>query len=212
MTELIGSYDLLNRRTGDFEAAELYRTIGPQHARDFEVHWRPAFRQRRARMASGETDERAQLQDSHWEWPKKADIMRDRLDFESFAVVVGGITQGLLALRMTGHLSRLVHSAQEAIPYVELIASAPWNRSGFTPNPQYKGVGELLIAAVISLSFEQEFAGRFGLTAIPQSVGWYRNFCRLTELGPDPEHPTMIYFEATEQQAKDFIGKGRSAP
>lgn len=212
MTELIGNYEVLNRRTEAFEVAELYRTIGPQHARDFEVHWRPAFEQRRLRMLSHETDDSAQLQDSHWEWPKKADIMRGRLDFESFAVLVGGITQGLLALRMTGHFSRLVYPAQESIPYVELIASAPWNRSGFTSTPQYKGVGELLIAAVISLSVEQEYDGRFGLSAIPQSVGWYRNFCRFTEVGPDPKCPAMIYFEATEQQAKKFIERGRSAP
>lgn len=210
MTELIGSFDVLNRRTRNFEAAELYRTISPQHVRDFEIHWRPAFMQRRAQMSAGETTESVQLQDSHWKWPEKAEVVRNNLAYESFAVVVGGITQGLLIVKMTGHLSRLAQPAQEQIPYLELIASAPWNRPGFTPTPQYKGIGELLLAAVVSLSVEEGFSGRLGLTAIPQSVDWYRDFCRFTELGPDNNHPAMIYFEATKEQAEDFINKRRS--
>ena len=204
MSTLLGTFDVLNRTTGKFESANLFRPIGQPHARDFETHWRPAFRQRLARMAPGETYESAQLQDAHWEWPRKSEVVRDRLDFDSFAVVIGGITQGLAIVNLTAR-SRLPSQTGQHLVYVELVATAPWNRHGFAAVPVYKGIGRLLVAAVISLSVDQEFDGRYGLHAIPQSVDWYRSVCGMTELGPDPAHPGMIYFEATAAQARAFI-------
>ena len=131
MSTLIGNFDVLNRVTGKYEVASLFRPIGPQHARDFETHWRPVFKQRLARMAPGETYESAQLQDSHWEWPRKSEVVRERLDLDSFAVVVGGVTQGLTIANLTGR-SRLAGQTGQHLAYVELIATAPWNRKGFT--------------------------------------------------------------------------------
>lgn len=204
MSGLLGKYDIFNRLTGQFETADLYRPISAQHSRDFEAHWRPAFRQRLIRMAPGETYESARLQDEHWEWPRKSKVVEERLDFDSFAVTVGGITQGLLIVNLAT-MSRLSGQTGQQLPYIELIAVAPWNRGGFTPTPQYKGIGRLLVAAVISLSVDQEYGGGFGLHALPQSAEWYRSICGMTELGPDPKHHELIYFEATAEQARAFI-------
>jgi hypothetical protein len=70
--------------------------------------------------------------------------------------------------------------------------------------PLYKGVGHLLLAAAINLSFNEEFSGRVGLHALPQAESWYRDVCKMTDLGPDGTK--MRYFEMTEAQARAFLG------
>lgn len=205
MSTSLGSYVLLNRITQEFDPAELFSPIGPDHIRDFRNLWQPAFKHRLARMALGETYASAQVQDQDWKWPEKSEITRDRLDYESFAVVASGLTQGLMivSLAKTG---RIESQRGQHLVYVELLATAPWNRPGFSAtSAQYKGVGRLLLAAAISLSAEQEFSSRIGLHAIAQSASWYRDMCGMTELGHDDAHQGLIYFEMTPEQAAAFV-------
>src|SRR5258706_1341 len=82
-------------------------------------------------------------------------------------------------------------------------ATALWNRFRLVPEPQFKGIGRLLLAAAISLSVSEEFAGRIGLHALPQAESWYRDVCGMTDLGIDGTG--MRYFEMTEAQAQTFV-------
>jgi len=86
---------------------------------------------------------------------------------------------------------------------IELIATAPWNRTALVPVPRFKGIGRLLLAAAISLSVHEEFEGRVGLHALPQAENWYRKVCGMTDLGVD--ETKMRYFEMTEAQARAFL-------
>src|SRR5258708_32770665 len=86
--------------------------------------------------------------------------------------------------------------------HVDVLARAPWTRHGFTENPKYKGVGQILIQAAISLSIEEEFKGRVGLHSLPQSETWYREILGMIDLGPDPDYQNLKYFEMTGEQAE----------
>ncbi len=86
---------------------------------------------------------------------------------------------------------------------IDFLATAPWNRFRLAQDPRFKGIGRLLLAAAISLSVSEEFAGRIGLHALPQAESWYRDVCGMTDLGVDGT--SMRYFEMTEAQARVFI-------
>lgn len=215
MSEEIGSFDLLNRHSRQFEEASLHRPIGQKHVRDFQTLWRPAFKKRLATITNREQLAEAQMQDAHWKWPEKTAGIAERLDLDSFAVMADGVTQGLMIVSLTAR-GRAPGQENAHLVYVELVAIAPWNRKGFTDQPKYKGAGRLLLAAAVSLSAEQEFAGRIGLHALPQSETWYREVCGMTDLGPDDAHHGLRYFEMTEAQVRAFVegtsNAERSAP
>jgi hypothetical protein len=213
MSELLGTFPLLNRHTGEFEDALLRRPIGKKHVRDFQTLWCPAFKQRLATITTREGRAEAQIQDLHWKWPEKAAATEVRADLDSFAVEVGGVAQGLMIVSLNAR-GRVAGQQNAHLVYVELLAAAPWNRRGFTDRPKYKGVGRLLLAAAVSLSVDQEFGGRIGLHALPQSESWYGQVCGMTDLGLDATHQGLRYFEMTEAQAEAFVGRNteRSTP
>jgi hypothetical protein len=202
----LGIFALKNRHTGDIEDAELHAPVDAGHIADFDQHWKPAIHHRLRQMPRGARSSDANLEDWGWDWEKKAAAFGGRLDYQSFALECGGMTQGLM-------LCSLVKTARESsqrnqhMVYVEYIHTAPWNRPRFTDKPLYKGVGGILIAAAVSLSIEQEFHGRIGLHSLPQSEDWYRQFCGMTDLGIDETYQQLRYFEMTIDQATGFLAK-----
>lgn len=206
MRNLVGTYDLLNRQTGTLEDANLYDAIDEKNLTDFEKQWRPAFVKRLSEISTIEEIGAVNLQDAHWMWREKIEPTADRTDYRSFAIECSDSTQGLMFLNLT---KRARESSQKNshLVYIELLATAPWNRKGFTAQPIYKGVGRILITAAISYSVTEEFKGRIGLQSLPQSESWYRDVCGMTDLGPDPDNPKLRYFEMTEAQATAYLGK-----
>jgi len=203
MKTLIGIFDLLNRLTGEFEDARLYRGLDAKNLGDFEEKWRPLFEERRRRARPEELLE-ANLQDAHWDWSRKAALWGNLLAYEAFTVEAEALTQGLMYVNKT-RLSRVAGQQGAPLIYVELLATAPWNRHGITEKPKYKGVGQILTQAAISLSIEEEFKGRVGLHSLPQSESWYRDVLGMIDLGPDPHYQNLKYFEMTTQQAERLI-------
>jgi hypothetical protein len=203
MKTLIGTFDLLNRLTGKFEDAQLYRGLDAKNLGDFEEKWRPLFEERR-RRARPEELLAANLQDAHWDWSRKAALWGNLLAYEAFTVEAEALTQGLMYVNKT-RLSRVAGQQGAPLIYVELLATAPWNRHGITEKPKYKGVGQILTQAAISLSIEEEFKGRVGLHSLPQSESWYREVLGMIDLGPDPHYQNLKYFEMTAEQAERLI-------
>lgn len=208
MKQLIGTYDLRDRTSRELEEAQVFCPIGPNNVEDFRTLWRPAFEERLARVKSRDEFAEANLQDMHWNWPGKTEERSDRLDWESFAIECDGQTQGLMFVRTTA-FAREPGQEGEDIAYIDLLATAPWNRHGLADRPKYKGVGRILLSAAIEFSLNQEFKGRVGLHSLPQSETWYRDVCGMTDLGIDKEinyPPGLRYFEMTEAQARAFLG------
>jgi GNAT superfamily N-acetyltransferase len=209
MSTLLGTYSLEDRRTGKEVEATLWHALEERHAKDFAEKWKPAFQARfeELKAAGGSLPEAiagANLQDAHWRWEEKVAARQDDLSWVSFAVEAEGVTQGLMFTHM-GPLVRAREPSQrdQYLVDIDLLATAPWNRFGLVPKPQFKGVGQLLLAAAVSLSFSEEFAGRIGLHALPQAESWYRDQCGMTDLGVDDTK--MRYFEMTEAQARAFL-------
>lgn len=209
MSERLGTYFLKDRRTGQEVEATLWRDLEDRHVEDFTTRWKPVFDARLAELrARGEltldTAGEHNLQDAHWQWVEKVAARRNEMSWASFAVEAEGVTQGLMFVRMGPTVRGLAPSHRnQFIVDIDLLATAPWNRFRLVPDPQFKGIGRLLLAAAVSLSVSEEFAGRIGLHALPQAESWYRDVCGMTDLGVDQSG--MRYFEMTEAQARAFV-------
>lgn len=203
MKELLGRVVLQNRTTSAFETAELFQTLDQKNLDDFETLWLPALKARAARFVSAEEAASANAQDAHWDWVKYAKEAERLLQYETFCVECAGQTQGLMLVNLA-KFARVGPAAGRELAYVELLATAPWNRPKFVPTPKYKGVGLILVATAISLSADQGFKGRIGLHSLPQSVEWYVETGAFTDCGFDPDKK-MRYFEMTESQAAAFL-------
>lgn len=209
MAQLLRTILLMDRRAGREVEATIWQSLDERHVRDFDEKWKPIFAARLAELfaagpvtgaIAGEHD----LQDAHWKWSEKLARMQGDMSRASFAVEAEGVTQGLMFTHM-GPTVRAREPSQQGqyIVDVELVATAPWNRFRLTPDPQFRGIGRLLLATAVSLSFSEEFAGRVGLHALPQAESWYRDVCGMTDLGVDTSG--MRYFEMTSAQARAFI-------
>jgi hypothetical protein len=205
--------DLLHVATGERRSAELHLPARDRDREDFLSLWQPAFEERRTALQPKSQDEVAayDLQDAHWEWDRKIGQRRSYL--RTFAVSCDGQTQGLMRISLDPSDPRTRARCPEhhghGLVYVDLIATAPWNRPRLFGAARYKGVGQVLLAAAVSLSVEEECCGRIGLHALPQSESWYRDRCGMTDLGTDPAYyPNypLRYFEMTEAQARAFVG------
>jgi len=207
MTDLLGTYLLKDRLKDQEVEVTLWQSLDERHVEDFAQKWKPIFDARLAELrAKGELTLEVvgdhNLQDAHWEWVQKRLERRDMMAWSSFAVEAEDVTQGLMFVRMDT-FAREASGRGKHIVEIDLLATAPWNRFRLVPQPQFKGIGRLLMAAAISLSVDQEFDGRIGLHALPQAESWYRDVCGMTDLGTDETQ--MRYFEMTRAQAQAFV-------
>jgi hypothetical protein len=205
MKALVGSVDLLNRMTGGFEPAEVFRELDQKNLDDFEGRWRPMLENRRSEFESWAEAAEANAQDSHWKWVEKARDAACSLQYETFAIECVGETQGLMLVDVT-KFARVDGQQGRELAYIELLATAPWNRPKFVPTPRYKGIGRVLLGTAITLSVELGFKGRIGLHSLPQSESWYKSEAGFTDGGYDSAK-NMRYFEMTEVQAAAFISE-----
>ncbi|MDP9009874.1 MAG: hypothetical protein M3N91_14395 [Pseudomonadota bacterium] len=204
MKEFLRTVALQNRRSKEFEDAQLYRELDQKNFDDFEQLWKPMLEARRADFESWEAAAEGDAQDSHWHWAEKAVDASTSMADETYAIECADETQGLM-LVTSAAFARLEIQRGREIVYIELIATAPWNRPRLVKKAaRYKGVGRALIAEAINLSYQLEFNGRLGLHSLPQSQSWYRDVAQFTDMGYDDEKG-MQYFEVTEAQAKAFL-------
>lgn len=202
MKELLGEVDLYNRETNNHEKAGVYKELDQKNFDDFEQLWMPMLTKRRSGIQTLAEAAGANVQDGHWDWVGKAKVAKGRLGQETFAVECGD-TQGLMLVDLN-EFGRLDVQKGRELVYVELLATAPWNRNKTVATPRYKSVGRVLIATAISLSIEAGFHGRLGLHSLPQSESWYRDIAGFTDMGIDAPKQ-MHYFEMTPDQAKAFL-------
>lgn len=194
MKQLLGTVLLRNRASGQDDPAQLFRELDDKNIEDFDRLWRPML------QSKGTSD-------SHWKWAEKARAAARLTQYETFAVECGGKTQGLIFVNLMKY-ARIAEQHGRELVYVELIATAPWNRPRLVAMPEYKGIGRVLIATAISLSADLGFRGRIGLHSLPDSESWYRDVAGFTDLGVE-EAKKMRYFEMTEAQVAAFLDDGK---
>lgn len=186
--------------TGQLVEASLLDEITDRHLKMWLKTWQPVMKTRgsgRGRAA------RSRPEDHHWDWQWKASEWRPLLGFHSFAITCEGELQGLM-LVCDYKSARISGQFGKPIVYVEYLATAPWNRPEFQTPPRYRGVGTVMVAAAVELSWEFGFHGRIGLHSLSGAEKFYREGCRMTELGKDTAHQGLMYYEMTEKQAEEF--------
>lgn len=201
MKELLGDALLLERRTNADARAQVFRTLDQKNFDDFVTLWRPMLEEARRQVASWDEAAQVDAQDSHWEWVDKAVEAERIMGRDTFAVECSGVTQGLMLVDVD--YGRLPDQQGKELVYIELLATAPWNRPKLHRNARYKGVGRVLVGTAISVSFDLGFGGRVGLHSLPQSESWYRT-AGFTDVKFD-DAKNMRYFEITEASALLFV-------
>lgn len=205
MKTLLQEVELKNRQTGRYEPAELYDGIDEKNLLDFEREWRPAFVNQLPKNASGVERVAAGAEDAHWDWKRLAEIGANPLAYGMYAVECANKTQGLMLVRKGSAFSRHPDHMRADLIYIERLSSAPWNRPSMTDKPLYKGVGRLLFAAAVNLSFDEELDGRVGLHSLPGAEVFYRDIIGMTDLGADIHCHSLQYFELSNAQAAKFF-------
>lgn len=201
MKQLLGAALLVDRSTGTDAPAEVFRTLDQKNFDDFERLWRPMLKEARSRVASWNEAARVDAQDSHWEWVEKALEAQRIMGRDTFAVECAGVTQGLMLVDVG--FGRLHDQRGRELVYIDLLATAPWNRTRLTPDARYKGVGRVLVSTAISLSVDLGFGGGIGLHSLPQSEDWYRTV-GFTDVELD-DAKRMRYFEMSAADALKFV-------
>ncbi len=177
-------------------AAQLFDDITEIHLRAWETQWLPYVKEAVSRGQK-------HPEDAHWRWDRKINHAKGFLAIKAFSIVCNDQLQGMMLVDMS-KIARLLEQAGKDLIYVEFLATAPWNRKGLTSEPRYQGVGRLLIAVAVELSFQEEFKGRVGLHSLPNADGFYHRVCGMTDLGPDSTYQNLRYFEMTQEQANAF--------
>ena len=190
------------------------------HISNFQDDWRPQLQQAVSEVRAGCTNQHGVLdkpafseelgerniQDGHWKWDQKWDVFQHDLSKVFFAVECDGAVQALMVVDNSKYVCRHDDHSGSGLIYIEFVAVAPWNRGALISNPIYSGLGKVLVGTAVSLSIEEEFAGRIGLHSLPQSERFYTNGCGMTDFGPDSNKQGLNYFEMTEMQARIFLG------
>jgi hypothetical protein len=202
MKEFLGDALLLDRHTRADAPAKVFRALDQKNFDDFEKLWRPMLEARRAEVPSWEAAAEVNAQDSHWEWVEKALEAQRIMGRDTFAVECAGETQGLMLIDVG--FARLPLQRGQELTYVELLATAPWNRPKLVSAPRFKGVGRVLLETAVSLSVDLGFRGRIALHSLGQSESWYRAVGGFTDVEFDSDKE-MRYFEMTEADAAAFV-------
>lgn len=208
MTATVSPVFLLDVRSGEAVAAELWDAITERQLADWEAEWVPELLKAVQRLHRAGVERRFWPQSRRWNWRQKAELLQGLIAHPGFSVVCGGMTQGMMIVDTTTRRCRIDSQKGQHLVYVEFVENAPWNRPELVSPPHYRGVGSILVRAAIALSQEEEFKGRIGLHSLPQANDFYANTCGMTDLSVDPEYEGLRYFEMTPEQAEAFIAKG----
>jgi len=208
MTVTATEVHLFNVARGEMEPAELRHTITEQQLADWEGEWLPELFKAMQRLRRSGIERRHWPQSRHWDWRRKvAALQQGMLANPGFSVVCHGLTQGMMIVDTVSKRCRINSQKGQHLVYVEFVENAPWNRAELFDGPRYRGVGSILIRAAVTLGETLGFHGRVGLHSLPQANGFYANTCGMTDLGTDPDHEDLRYFEMTPDQARVFIEK-----
>ena len=117
--------------------------------------------------------------------------------------------QGVTKLIIAGSLSNSPYSHGRPLVYVDFLESAPWNVKRYMDvlnrKQRFKDVGRELMRAAVHESFARGFDGLVGLHSLPEAEGFYEEL-GMTRLAPDLKKGTMVYYEISSQQARNFYG------
>jgi hypothetical protein len=139
----------------------------------------------------------------HWDWEEKSKKL-EMIAYKCFGIECAQRMQGLLLVMVAGKYARLDPDKGKELVYVDYLESAPWNVKPIVDEPQYAGIGAVLMRTAVQLSCDEGFHGRVGLHSLDQAESFYRNKCGMQECGADPDYHNLPYYEMTREIAARF--------
>jgi hypothetical protein len=191
---------LQNTATGDVVPAELVCGIELDHLIDWHRAWQPALGAIKATLRDQGVPRSQWPQSSHWNWPEKVEEGGALLGFETYCITAEGMTQAMMRVDLATKASRVQGSEGKPLVYIDYLEVAPWNQSFVGMPRRFRGAGTILLTAAAVLSVEQDFKGRLGLHALPQSESFYEK-SGMIDFGPDPKVQNLRYYEMTADAA-----------
>ena len=140
--------------------------------------------------------ESLQIEDAHWSWFNKS--MHFYTDvYKWFYLLAEEKIQGTCVI----YQPKESVIGEGNIFYIEFIAAAPWNRKTLITDKEYKGVGTILITAILKYALET-FALRpgFSLHSLPQATGYYEKLGMINCATQDKDR--LKYYEIPITEAE----------
>lgn len=204
--------------SGQCDNARVFMGLDDEHVESFRALWVPEIQARVTDIRSRHTNAEGivdmatfsaeitghNLEDAHWDWGRKWDILQPDLSKVFFAVECEGKVEAFMIVDNSKYRCRRPEQDGGNLIYIEFVAIAPWNRKALVEQPLYRGIGKALVGTAISLSIEEEYDGRIGLHSLPQSETFYKDTCGMADLGPDDDKK-MNYYEMTAEEAATFL-------
>jgi hypothetical protein len=191
---------LVDKRNSKLVPAKLYKGIIDRNIEDYNNLWLPKFEEAKLKFH----EEKIFIEDSHWDWGKKMNYIKDKLAFESFVIEADDKTQGMMIVDHATKFSRIENG--KPIIYIFFLATAPWNRKLIMDTPLYGAVGKLLFYQAIGESIESKFEGRISLHSLPGAVEWYK-YLGMEDFGEDINYNKLHYLELDKVVANKIINQ-----
>lgn len=140
--------------------------------------------------------ESLQIEDNHWSWFNKS--MHFYADgYKWFYLLAEDKIQGTCVI----YQPKESVIGEGNIFYIEFIAVAPWNRKTLIADKEYKGVGTILITAILKYALSR-FALRpgFSLHSLPQATGYYEKLGMINCVAQDKDR--LKYYEIPMTEAE----------
>jgi len=139
-----------------------------------------------------------------WDWGAKSQKLQ-MLAYRCLGIEFAGKWQGLLMVKVTGHVARLDPDKGKDLVYIEYVESAPWNLAAMVETPLFGGIGPVFMHAAVQISHDEGFHGRIGLHALPQAEAFYQEDCEMHCCGADASYQDLPYYEMTCEAAARFL-------
>jgi hypothetical protein len=198
---------LTHYRSGHLAAALLRSPPTVANVRDHEESWRPFFlRALRMWQREGQLTEHWP-HTIGWDWRSLLEKSSSS-DFDGFAIIRNGMTQGLMKLEHDYPVS-LSRQSSRRVLYMAYVETAPWNNPRLVVSPSFSAVGSALVAAAVRRSIDLGYGGVIGLHSHPEAESFYAKKCGLIARGKDPIYDGQQYFEYTEERAHAFLERNQ---
>ncbi len=139
------------------------------------------------------------LEDWHWDWPKKAMVLNGPA-YTWFYLLVEDVVQ---AVCITYH-PKVSRVDEDNIFYVDYLASAQWNRNSPGYTRKFSGLASKLLSHCVSYSRDVlKFRLGFCLHSLPGAEGFYLKI-GMRDFGLDASKE-MKYFEASEDACTKLL-------
>ncbi len=149
-------------------------------------------------------------QSLHWDWSRKI-LAEPQLSRAIYGIRAGERWLGAMLLRLDPRFDRARLEPHRGRPlvYVDYVESAPsnWPIPQLNQRSSVKRIGTTLVLAAMARSRNEEFEGRVGLHALPQSERFYEGM-GFTSLGPDSTKQGLVYFEVSGAKAQEVLSQG----